>query len=167
MTEKGFKSDGSTRSRLWTLALAGFCCATLLAGCAHHKDKEDEDPFGTRFFAPTDRAGPAARVNGLLWRASLETLKFLPIDKADPVAGVITSDWYSAPEVPDERVKVEVFILGRELRADTLRVSVFRQVKGSGGAWVQADTQPGTADKIEDAILTMARQIRLREVNAG
>lgn len=161
MTGNGF------RPHILKLALAGFCCATVLAGCAHHSDQQDADPFGTRFFAPTEKSGPAARVNGLLWRASLETLNFMPIEKADPVAGLITSDWYSAPEVLNERVKVEVIILGRALRADTLRVTVFRQVKGSGGAWVEADTQPGTADKIEDAILTMARQIRLREVDNG
>jgi Domain of unknown function (DUF3576) len=147
-------------------ALVGVASAVLLAGCASHKGKEGEDPFGTRFFTPTEQPGRAARVNGLLWRASLETLKFLPLDKADPVAGVILSDWYSAPEVPDERVKVEVFILGRDLRADTLRVSVFRQVKANG-AWNEANAAPGTSDKIEDAILTMARQLRLREIEAN
>jgi hypothetical protein len=153
--------------RVFKLAMVGFCAASVLAGCAHRNGKESEDPFGTRFFEPTEKPGPAARVNGLLWRASLETLKFLPITKADPVAGVIASDWYSAPSVEDERVKVQVFILGRDLRADTLRVSVFRQVKSIDGTWHPADIQPGTADKIEDAILTMARQIRLREIGEG
>ena len=148
------------------LTLAGLCCAVLVAGCSHG-GKESEDPFGTRFFEPNERPGPAARVNGLLWRASIETLKFMPLSKADPVAGVILSDWYSAPTVVNERVKVEVFILGRDLRADTLRVSVFRQVRNDNGIWVEASTQPGTADKVEDAILTKARQIRLREVDNG
>ena len=156
----------SSARRVATWALVGIGCAVLLTSCGGGRGKEDEDPFGTRFFTPTEQPGRAARVNGLLWRASLETLKFLPIDKADPVAGIIISDWYSAPEVPDERVKVEVFILGRDLRADTLRVSVFRQVKGNG-SWNEATTAPGTSDKIEDAILTMARQLRLREVETN
>lgn len=155
------------RGSVFRLALIGFCAVSVLAGCAHRGGKEGADPFGTRFFEPTEKSGPAARVNGLLWRASLETLKFLPLDKADPVAGVITSDWYSAPNVSDERVKVQVFILGRDLRADTLRVSVFRQVKSVDGTWHEADIQPGTADKVEDAILSMARQIRLREIDKG
>jgi Domain of unknown function (DUF3576) len=159
--------DIGVRGSVFKLALVGFCALSVLAGCAHKDRKEAEDPYGTRFFEPQDRARPAARVNGLLWRASLETLKFLPLAKADPVAGVITSDWYSAPNVSDERVKVQVFILGRDLRADTLRVSVFRQVKSVDGTWHEADTQPGTANKIEDAILTMARQIRLREIGDG
>ena len=148
------------------LTLASLCCAVLLAGCSHG-GKESEDPYGTRFFEPSEQPGAAARVNGLLWRATLETLKFMPLNRADPVAGVILSDWYSAPNVTNERVKVEVFILGRDLRADTLRVSVFRQVRGDNGLWVEAATRPSTADKIEDAILTMARQIRLREVDNG
>jgi len=147
------------------LALASLFCAVLVTGCASHEGPQGKDPFGTRFFASSDAPGRAARVNGLLWRASLETLKFLPLNRADPVAGVILSDWYSAPQVQDERVKVEVFILGRELRADALRVSVFRQVRNKTGQWVEAATQPGTADKIEDSILTKARQIRLREID--
>ena len=147
-------------------AASGLLCAVLISGCAH-KGKEGEDPYGTRFFESREAPGPASRVNGLLWRASLETLKFMPISKADPVAGVILSDWYSAPDVQNERVKVEVFILGRDLRADTLRVSVFRQVRNDTGLWISAETKPGTADKVEDAILTMARQIRLREIDNG
>jgi len=154
----------SSARRVATWALVGIGCAVLLTSCGGGRGKEDEDPFGTRFFTPREQPGRAARVNGLLWRASLETLRFMPIDKADPVSGIIMSDWYSAPEVPEERVKVEVFILGRDLRADTLRVSVFRQVKAKTGIWADANTKPGTADKIEDAILTMARQLRLREI---
>ena len=81
-------------------------------------------------------------VNRYLWSASLETLDFLPVNRADPVAGLIITDWYSNPESPAEQFKVTVYILDSALRADALRVSVFRQQKDAAGAW--AGFTPGT-----------------------
>jgi hypothetical protein len=99
-------------------------------------------------------------VNGFLWRASLDTVSFMPVASADPFGGVIITDWHTMPETPDERFKVNVYILGRSLRADGVRVSVFRQVRGGGGSWVDAPVAEVTGLKIEDAILTRARQLR-------
>jgi hypothetical protein len=84
----------------------------------------------------------------------------MPLASADPVGGVIISDWYAAPEKPDERVKVNVFILDKRLRADALKVAVFRQVRNAGG-WADAQVNPDTGVKLENAILSRARELRL------
>jgi Domain of unknown function (DUF3576) len=101
-------------------------------------------------------------VNGFLWRATLDTISFMPIASADPFGGVIITDWYSPPDSPNERTKLNVFIRGRDLRADGVKVSVFRQTKESGN-WVDATVAPATAGSLENAILTKARQIRLAQ----
>ena len=99
-------------------------------------------------------------VNNLLWRASLDTVSFMPLVSADPFGGVIITDWYTPPSAPDERFKVNIYILGRALRADGLRASVFRQ-QMQGDGWVDAPVALNTATDLENAILTRARQMRL------
>ena len=103
-------------------------------------------------------------VNSFLWRASLDTVSFMPLASADPFGGVIITDWFSPPETPDERFKVNVFILGRDLRADGVRASVFHQRKDPAGQWSEAPVDANTATDLENAILTRARQIRLSAV---
>lgn len=107
------------------------------------------------------RSGGGIGVNSYLWRASLDTLSFLPLASADPFGGVVITDWYSPQEAPDERFKVNLYILGRELRADGLRVSVFRQVRQGQGGWTDANVDPETATQLENAILSRAREMRL------
>lgn len=104
--------------------------------------------------------GSGIGVNGFLWRASLDTISFMPVNSADPFGGVIITDWYSPPESPDERFKMNVYILGRALRADGVRVAVFRQVANSRGDWRDAPLPEETGTQIEDAILSRARQLR-------
>jgi len=104
--------------------------------------------------------GPQLGVNSYLWRATLDTLKFMPLASADPVGGVVISDWYAAPEKPDEHVKVTVYILDRRLRADAVKVNVFRQTRNPSG-WTDAQVNPDTGIKLENAILARAREIRL------
>ena len=103
--------------------------------------------------------GGGIGVNTFLWRATLDTISFMPISSADPFGGVILTDWYSPPETPHERFKVNVYILGRTLRADGLRVSVFRQINDVAG-WRDAAVEAQAGRKIEDAVLTNARQLR-------
>ena len=98
-------------------------------------------------------------VNAYLWRASLETLSFAPIASTDSTGGVIATDWYANPANPNERVKVSVAILDQDLRADALRVAANRQVL-QGGTWVEAPVQAATVQKLEDIILTKARDLR-------
>lgn len=118
-------------------------------------------PFGGGDSTDGSMAGmPQLGVNSYLWRATLDTLNFMPLASADPVGGIIISDWYAAPEKPDERVKVNVYILDKRLRADALKVTVFRQVRGVGG-WTDANVNPDTGVKLENAILSRARELRL------
>jgi hypothetical protein len=98
-------------------------------------------------------------VNSYLWRASLETVSFAPLLQADSAGGVIVTDWYSRPENPAERVKMSVTILDQDLRADALRVSASRQVMQNGN-WIDAPVQAATVQKLEDIILTKARDLR-------
>jgi hypothetical protein len=102
-------------------------------------------------------------VNSYLWRASLDTLNFMPLSSADPFGGVIITDWYSDPTTPTERFKATVYILDTRLRADALNVSIFRQQQVNG-AWQDATVDPDTEIQIENAILTRARQLRLSTV---
>lgn len=98
-------------------------------------------------------------VNSYLWRASLDTLSFMPLVQTDSNGGVIVTDWYVNPQVPNERIKVTVTILDQDLRADALRVAAIRQVN-QGGQWVAAPVQATTTQKLEDVILTKARDLR-------
>jgi hypothetical protein len=98
-------------------------------------------------------------VNSYLWRASLETLSFMPLTQADSSGGVIVTDWYANPQNTNERIKVSVSILDQDLRADALRVAASREVL-QGGVWVAAPVQAATVQQLEDIILTKARDLR-------
>ena len=108
----------------------------------------------------SDDGSTGIGVNSFLWRASLDTVSFMPLASADPFGGVIITDWYAAPEKPDERFKINVFILDKQLRSDGIQVKAFRQVK-KGSDWIDAEVADGTARQLEDAILTRARQLRV------
>ncbi len=109
----------------------------------------------------TEQAGIG--VNAYLWRASLDTISFMPLTSADPWGGVIITDWYANPQTPDEHFKVTVFILDSRLRADALNVSIQKEVR-AGDRWVPADVSQQTQLDIENAILTRARELRLSNV---
>jgi hypothetical protein len=107
---------------------------------------------------------PSIGVNGYLWRATLDTLSFMPLASADPYGGVVITDWYVNPEKPDERFKCTVYILDSRLRADGLNVAVFKQNRDPQGTWIDAPSAGQTETDIENAILTRARQLRLSNI---
>ena len=102
-------------------------------------------------------------VNSYLWRAALETVSFAPLLQADSAGGVLVTDWYANPANPGERVKLTVVILDQDLRADALRVAASRQV-AQAGLWVDAPVQAATVQKLEDIILTKARDLRRKAI---
>ena len=104
--------------------------------------------------------GSGIGVNAFLWRASLDVVSSWPVSSADPFGGVIITDWYAPPETPRERFKFNIFILGRALRADGVRVSIFKQILNARGEWQQAVLQSDTEASVENAILTRAQQFR-------
>lgn len=110
--------------------------------------------------------GAGLGVNALLWQATLETISFMPLVQADPFGGVILTDWYSAEGAPSERLKLSVFILGTDLRADSVRVSMFRQRRAGGDTWEDVAVQPASAVGVENAILTRARLLRRERASA-
>jgi hypothetical protein len=109
--------------------------------------------------------GTGIGVNAFLWRATLDTLSFMPLANADPWGGVINYDWYVNPETPNERFKATVFILDTRLRADALNVTVTKETRDATGGWVAAPVAAQTETDLENAILTKARQLNLQ--NAG
>jgi Domain of unknown function (DUF3576) len=139
--------------------LPALLCALVLAGCGSSNDGSKDMDTGTSSIA-SGSTRMTLGVNSYLWHASLDTLAFLPMQSADPFGGVIISEWYIAPAAPDERLKVTVYIMDRQLRADALKVVVFRQTR-AGAAWVDAAPTGDTAHKLEDSILTRARELRL------
>jgi hypothetical protein len=137
-------------NRLHTTAAALMVFALAGSGCARNRTL----PTGQ---APT-RVTTLA-VNSYLWRAAIDTVSFAPLLQANPASGVIITDWYSNPRAPGERVKLTVAVLDPDLRADALRVSAARQVN-QNGAWVDAPVSAATVQKLEDIILTRARDLR-------
>jgi len=134
--------------------LAGFAGLALLAGCGSGGSVD-------RQLVEEVSGG----VNPYLWRASLDTLEDMPLaGQPDPIGGVIVYDWISFPDAPGERLKATVFILDTRLRADGVKVSVFRQVD-QNGTWVDAEVDPATAIQLENRILERARRLKVAEVS--
>jgi hypothetical protein len=138
-------------------------CALALSACGSSSDTTDVDSGST---IASNGGHVTLGVNSYLWHASLDTLSFMPLASADPFGGVIITEWYSSPQAPDERLKVTVYILDRRLRADGLKLAVFRQTR-NGGGWADAVVNGDTATKLEDAILARARQLRLASEASG
>ena len=134
-----------TRTALMSLALLA------LAACGRGGDRPNADLAASKV--------TTIGVNSYLWRATLDTLSFMPLLQTDSNGGVIVTDWYTNPNTPTERMKVTVSILDQDLRADAVRVAALRQVN-QGGQWVASPVQAATVQKLEDIILTRARDLR-------
>src|SRR3954467_4635306 len=137
-------------NRLQTTAAALLVFALAGSGCARNRSLPSQ-------LAPSRIT--QIGVNAYLWKAAVDTVSFAPLLQANPNSGVIITDWYSSPKAPGERVKLTVAVLDPDLRADALRVSAARQVN-QGGAWVDAPVTAATVQKLEDIILTRARDLR-------
>lgn len=165
-----------------------FACSAFLAACAggdvqyEYPDTsgkkragsfyENDDPLfgedGINIFGGDDNSaennngsGNGIGVNSFLWRASLDTISFLPLASADPFGGVIITDWHIDPNIPNERVKLQIYILDRQLRSDGLRVTMFREALVEG-QWVSQSISSRTIRSIEDSILARARELRIQ-----
>ena len=137
-------------SRLTVTLAALIVAGVAVGGCAKNKDIPTE-------LAPSRMT--SIGVNAYLWRAAVDTLSFAPLVTADSNGGVIVTDWYTNPRSPGERVKLTVSIIDQDLRADALRVAASRQVN-QNGVWVDAPVAGATVQKLEDIILTRARDLR-------
>ena len=128
-----------------------------------HQSKPHYGPEASVFDAPGASGDPTA-VNASIgdhnpvWRAAVETLSVMPLVSANATSGVIVTDWYSDPYAPNERQKVNVTIIGRDVRPESLRLEMFRQQRGSDGTWVDAPADKAAADFV-DQILARARRM--------
>lgn len=164
------------------LLFASFAALLLLSACDTKTDtssypQTEEDrrkarlgkitgDEGMSLGGPSEEKGQAGNplgVNSFLWRATLDTLAFMPLAGADPFGGVIITDWYEDPEAPGERFKVNALILDRQLRANSLKITVFRQKKTPQG-WEDAPVDAQMGRKLEDTVLTRARQMRVTQL---
>jgi hypothetical protein len=158
---------------LFALAVTVAGCHTTPVGETEYNDprfqgpgsgKVSEDSGLTLFSSGKSKSsqdeggGVGLGVNAFLWRASLDTLSFMPLASADPFGGVIITDWYQPPTTSGERFKVTAYIMGRQLRTDELRVTVFRQLQ-QGGQWVDAPVSASMASDMEDKVLARAREL--------
>ena len=150
-----YETDRSM-GRLSARAAIALMLGLAIAGCSHHNNRRMK-------LAMAASSVSQIGVNAYLWRASLDALSFMPMLQTDSAGGVIVTDWYANPSNPSERVKVSVTILDRDLRADALRVTASRQV-AQGGGWVDAPVQAATVQRLEDIILTKARDLRRNAV---
>lgn len=141
----------TTRTRIALMSLP----LLALAACGGGRDRPRADLAASQV--------TTIGVNSYLWRATLDTLSFMPLLQTDSNGGVIVTDWYTNPNTPTERMKVTVSILDQDLRADAVRVAALRQVN-QGGQWVAAPVQAATVQKLEDIILTRARDLRRNAV---
>jgi len=141
-------------ARISITAALGVALALAGSGCARNRDLPTQ-------LAPSRMT--TIGVNSYLWRAAVDTVSFAPLIQADASTGVIITDWFSNPKAPGERVKLTVSVLDQDLRADALRVAAARQVN-QNGAWVDTTVSASTVQKLEDIILTRARDIRRTSV---
>ncbi len=165
------KRAGATAGMAACVLLIG----SLLAGCAKdpvqvggngreesYKIKSTVAPEGRRRAFTRSGAGQARQiaVNGFLWRAALDSTAFMPLRSADAYGGAIITDWYSPPESPSERFKITVLVQGATLRADGVKVTVFKQKRDDKGGWVDARVAKNTSIDLENVILARARNLR-------
>ncbi|MFC0386456.1 DUF3576 domain-containing protein [Muricoccus vinaceus] len=143
--------DGSRRAQV-AGRISGNQDGLLILGTDRSRNREGGGAGG-----PGDTG--TLGVNAYLWRASLDTLSFMPLASADPFGGVIITDWYSPPAAQGERFRATAYILGRQLRSDGVRVSVFRQ-ELRNGVWLDVPVANATSTELEDKVLTRARELR-------
>ena len=105
--------------------------------------------------------GPAIGVNAHLWKASLDTLSFMPLASADPFGGIIITEWYTSSDSPAEKFKIIVYITGMQLKVDALKIKVFKKIKNETGDWIDQPANQELSVKIENSVLTKAREYKI------
>ena len=170
-----FSAAAPARRPAWRAVWLVLVPLALLSACnnvTRYEEPADQNDPGSIFtgraergiaiqdlFDPGVSGGGGLPVNAILWRAALDTVSVVPIDDIDTFGGTILTEWYPHPELTSQRIKVAVFVLDRELRSDAIRVNVYLQQQ-NGNAWTDDGQDPELAHRLEDLILTRAREIR-------
>jgi len=116
--------------------------------------------FGTK----KTSLGNSLPVNALLWRAALDVASFVPLDDVDTFGGSIVTEWHQSADNPDQRLKLTIFVLGVELRSDAVKVQTYTQKKLRND-WIDSGRDEALARKLENLILTRARELRAASVS--
>jgi len=115
-------------------------------------------------FNKKDQSANSLPVNALLWRAALDVASFVPLDDVDTFGGSIVTEWHQSADNPDQRLKLTIFVLGVELRSDAVKVQTYTQKKLRND-WIDSGRDEALARKLEDLILTRARELRAASVS--
>ena len=160
--------------RLWKLTSLFFVSIVMLTSCSSIKTQPADEPpepvsiitgksGGTKLsdigFGSSEQSGTSLPVNAILWRAALDIASFVPLDDVDTFGGSIITEWHSQQDTPDQRLKLAIFVVGRELRSDAIRVKVYLQ-KHTDNLWVDAGRDTVLSRKLENLILSRARELR-------
>ena len=146
--------------------------ALLLSSCAGLKTTPPEmpaepvsfitgKPGGIKLsdFGKKDQSGDSLPVNALLWRAALDIASFVPLDDVDTFGGSIVTEWHQPKDTPNQRLKLTMFVVGRELRSDAITVHAYIQNR-LGPEWVDAGRDEALGRKLEGLVLSRARELR-------
>lgn len=163
--------------RLHSVLSLTLCTTLLVSACSGLKTTSTEEvegpvsiitgkPGGIKLseLNKKDRPDVGMPVNALLWRAALDVASFVPLDDVDTFGGSIVTEWHQPQEKPEKRLKITIFILGLELRSDAVKVQAYTQKK-LGNDWVDTGRDAALAVKLEDLILTRAREIRASSIS--
>ena len=110
-------------------------------------------------FGKKDQSGDSLPVNALLWRAALDIASFVPLDDVDTFGGSIVTEWHQPKDTPNHRLKLTMFVVGRELRSDAITVHAYIQNR-LGPEWVDAGRDEALGRKLEGLVLSRARELR-------
>ena len=146
--------------------------ALLLSSCSSLKttpaEKPEEPvsfvtgkPGGIKLsdFGQKDQSDDSIPVNALLWRAALDIASFVPLDDVDTFGGSIVTEWHQPKGTPNQRLKLTMFVVGRELRSDAITVRAYIQNR-LGTEWIDAGRDETLGRKLENLVLTRARELR-------
>lgn len=119
-------------------------------------------PGGVKIFgsgSSENQSDDSMPVNALLWRAALDIASFVPLDDVDTFGGSIITEWHHLQTNTDQRLKLVIFVIGRELRSDAIKVQAHVQ-KRNGEEWISAGRDESLGRNVENLILTRARELR-------
>ena len=99
----------------------------------------------------------------VLWKATLQTLDFLPLSNTDYSGGIIIYDWYSQKNNPNEQIKISVRFLNNELRADSIQVITHKKICDNNNKCSNSTIDEKFSQSIKESIIASARSLKIEE----
>tara|TARA_B100001250_G_scaffold406794_1_gene426451 strand:+ start:1433 stop:1993 length:561 start_codon:yes stop_codon:yes gene_type:complete len=92
-----------------------------------------------------------------LWRASLDTIDFMPLASVNYSGGIIITDWYGNNQTTNENIKISIRFLTNEIRSDALDIKVFKKVCDSTNKCKISETSGELIKELNRKILKQAK----------